>query len=239
MLLVDYREGSKELLDPLRRMGLPAETAELESGDIAFEGRGEGGASTLIGLEFKKLDELVGSMRTERLQGHQLLKMQQAYSFNYLLTEGELLYDAHGQLLHRAGRRDLRRMAGGMSVGELLQRLHVLQLRGGLNPIRSRTRQDTLQEIAALYRTWTDRDLDQHKSHIAIYQPPHLTPVSEFRGFVSRFDGISLRKSLAVENHFKGSLKRAINASREEWQKIEGIGPTIAQHVVNVIEGRK
>ena len=102
----------------------------------------------------------------------------------------------------------------------------------------ARTRTDTLTWIEALYRTWTDKDLDQHESHIAIYQPPTFAPVSEFRGFVSRFDGLGLRTSLTVEKHFKGNLRRAMNASREEWMKIEGVGPVLATHIQDVLEGR-
>ena len=237
MILVDYRAGSAELLEPLRKMGLPAESGDIPA-DIAFEGRGEKGAPVMVGIEFKKLGELVQSLRTQRLQGYQLLKMREHFQFCYLLVEGELRYDTNGQLLRRAGRRDFKRLPGAMEVTELLKRLCVLHLRGGLNFLGARTRVDSLHWISALYRTWTDCDLDQHKSHIAIYQAPTLAPVSEFRAFISRIDGISLRKSLTIEKHFGGSIRRAVNASKAEWMKVEGIGPLIAQHINDVMEGR-
>ena len=236
MLLVDYRVGSVELLEPLRKMGLPAESGDIPA-DIAFEGRGEKGAPVMVGIEFKKLGELVQSLRTQRLQGYQLLKMREHFQFCYLLVEGELRYDTKGQLLRRAGRRDFKRLPGAMEVTELLKRLCVLHLRGGLNILWARTRVDSLHWISALYRTWTDCDLDQHKSHIAIYQAPTLAPVSEFRAFISRIDGISLRKSLSIEKHFGGSIRRAVNASMAEWMQIDGIGPLIARHIQDVMEG--
>ena len=237
MLLVDFRAGSAELLEPLRKMGLPAESGDIPA-DIAFEGRGEKGAPVMIGIEFKKLGELVQSLRTQRLQGYQLLKMREHFQFCYLLVEGDLRYDTKGQLLRRAGRQDFKRLPGAMGVSELLKRLCVLQLCGGLHTIWALTRVDSLHWISALYRTWTDCDLDQHKSHIAIYQAPTLAPVSEFRAFISRIDGISLRKSLTIEKHFGGSIRRAVNASKAEWMKVEGIGPLIAQHINDVMEGR-
>ena len=236
MLLVDYRAGSDELREPLRKMGLPAESGDIPA-DIAFEGRGEKGAPVMVGIEFKKLGELVQSMRTQRLQGYQLLKMREHFQFCYLLVEGELRYDTKGQLLKRVGRQDFKRLSGAMGVSELLKRLCVLQLCGGLHTIWARTRVDSLHWISALYRTWTDCDLDQHKSHIAIYQAPTLAPVSEFRAFMSRIDGISLRKSLAIEKHFGGSIRRAVNAPKAEWLRIDGIGEILAMHVQRTLDG--
>ena len=237
MLLVDYRAGSDELLEPLRKMGLPAESGDIPA-DIAFEGRGEGGTPVMVGIEFKKLGELMQSLRTQRLQGHQLLKMREHFQFCYLLVEGELHYDKKGYLTKRAGRYKFVPLPGRMVVGELLKRLFVLHLCGGLNIVWAANRTITLSTLEALYHTWTDCDLDQHKSHIAIYQAPTLAPVSEFRAFISRIDGISLRKSLSIEKHFGGSIRRAVNAPMAEWMTIDGIGPLIAQHINDVMEGR-
>lgn len=237
MLLVDYREGSSDLLAPLQRMGLPAAMGDIPA-DLAWEGRGEKGAPVLVGVEFKKLAELVQSLRTERLQGHQLLKMRDNFQFCYLLIEGELHYDKTGRLLKRAGRRSFRPIPGGMAVSELFKRLFVLHLCGGLNVVCTRSRADSLQSLAALYRTWTDCDLDQHKSHIAIYQAPGLVPISEFRGIMTRIDGIGAKASLAIEKHFKANVRAAVNAPRTEWLKIDGIGDKLATHIIDVMEGR-
>lgn len=236
MLLVDYRVGSAELLKPLQALGLPAESGDIPA-DLAWEGRGEKGAPVMVGVEFKKLEELVQSLRTQRLQGHQLLKMRDNFQFCYLLIEGELHYDHTGRLTKRVGRQSFRPMPGGMVVSELLKRLSVLYLCGGLIVVRARTRTDSLQEIAALYRTWTDTDLDKHKSHIAIYQAPTLVPLSEFRGFVTRFDGLGLKTSKAVETHFGGKLRKAITATKEEWMKIDGVGEVLASHIQEVLNG--
>lgn len=227
MITVDYRQGSHELVEPLRAKGLEVyetETPEeMPFGDVAFEGRGEKGKRVQIGIEFKKLEELVGALRTERLQGHQAPGMQDAYDFRYLLIEGELTYDKRGRLLKRVGKRDFRPIAGGMGVGELMKRLFVLHLQWGLNPLWTKNRRDTLMTLEMLYRVWTDQDLDEHKSHLGIYQPPRIVPLSDFRQTVSSplFPGISVRKSLFVERTFKGSLRRAVNAAAKTWAEIE------------------
>lgn len=233
MLLVDDRAGSKELLKPLVAMGLPAILTSLPSADLAFEGRGESGRPVLIGIEYKKLGELVGSLRTQRLQGHQLEKMRDTYEFSYLLVEGEVLFDAKGRLQRRAGRRDFAPLPGGMGVSELYKRLHVLHLRGGLNVLWGHRVADGLQQIAALYRVWTDCNLDEHKSHIAVYSAPALVPLSGFRQSVvgMKLPHIGIKTSKAVEAYFGGSLRRALLAPEAEWAKIEGIGPKTARQI--------
>lgn len=232
-------------------MGLPAEEADLSVGapgpvaDLAFTGRGEGGKPVEIGVEFKKLSELIGSLRTERLQGEQLPSMRKHYDLCWLIIEGEQIFGPDGRLLRRTGRRLFRPLP--MSVGELRKRILVLHICWGLNPIFTQNRRDTLKWIEALYRTWTDTDQDQHKSHLGIYQPPTPEPVSEFRQIVIKhLPGIGFKASEAVEAKFKGSLKRAWNASAGEWASIEirdtvgktrKLGPVKAERIMQVIEG--
>lgn len=221
MIFVDGREGSKQLVKPLRECGLDVEETTLNSADIYFEGRGEKGAPVAIGIEYKHLSELVGSLRTNRLQGHQLLKMQEdGYDFKYLFVEGELLYNRRGQLLRRAGRRDFKPVAGHMTVGELLKRVYVLHLRGGLNPWWTQNQRATVKSIEALYHTWTDTDLDKHGSHIAIYTPPRIVPISDFREMICRLDGVGVRTSLAIERHVDGSLGRLLQVTAEELSEL-------------------
>lgn len=234
MIWLDSAVGSKQLAGPLQQMGLPVEVTQVP-GDIAFLGRGEGGAPVSIGIEYKKLGELVTALRTQRLQGHQAVKMQYAYDYNYLVYVGELLYDRQGYLMRRAGRRTFKRLPGSMTVSELFKRLFVLQLEVGLTPINVHSQPDSLKIIEALYHTWTDQNQDQHKSHIAIYQPAPLIPISQFRQTVATLPGIGVALSRRVEQHFEGKLLRAFDAPVSEWAKIEGIGVPTAERIINAI----
>lgn len=247
MIFVDRRDGSHELVAPLRKLGLPVEETTLESGDVMFEGRGLGGVSILIGIEHKKLGELVTALRTERLQGSQLLKMRGAdtpeeaprYDFAYLLIEGEVQIDAQGYLLKKGQYgRPPSRLGGSMTESELEKRLATLHRCGGLLPVWSSSQRRSCAIIAAWYRTFTDRDLDAHVSHIAIYRPPALMPISEFRTFVQSINGISFGTSKAIERAFGGSIRRAVNASMAEWRAIDGVGMKLAQHAQDVFNGR-
>lgn len=247
MLLVDNRAGSKELVAPLQKLGLDVEATHLDFGDVAFEGKGRKGKTVTIGIEFKVLPELVTALRTERLQGFQLPGMRDAYDYSYLLVEGELLYDKTGALQQRK-RFNPTPLPGRMTVGELLKRKHVLHLCGGLNPIFTMCRRDTLQEILALYRVWTDQALDRHKSHLAIYEAPPLLPISPERRTLKTLPHVGMRASLAVAQHFQNDLGRAFMAGVDEWAgieikddkgKVRRLGLRVAEDIVAYCRGTK
>lgn len=246
MIFVDDRAGSQELVVPLQKLGLPVEETHLDSADVMFEGRGVKGVPMLVGIEYKKLGELVQALRTERLQGHQLLKMRGAdtpdtsplYPFAYLLIEGVVTVDRQNYLM-KPGKygRPPKRLGGSMTENELEKRLATLHRCGGLLPVWSDCQRRTCAIIAAWYRTFTDRDLDQHVSHIAVYRPPSLVPLSEFRVFMQSIDGVSFVTSKAIEQYFGGKKARiadVVHASRAELLKIEGIGPVLATHLCEV-----
>lgn len=243
MILVDYREGSKDLIKPLQKRGLPVTEADLDAGDLAFVGRGEGGTPVSIGIEHKKVADLVQSIRTERLQGHQLGKMRAEYFMSYLFIEGELLYDERGRLLRRSRHGRPKVMPGSMGIGELLKRVYVLQLCGGLHPWWSATQRDTVLALEMLYRVWTDTDLDKHKSHIAVYQPPPPVPISQLRQTLCSLPGVKVAVSKAAEQTF-GSIRAAVNAPVKAWAALETrdargqtrrFGERHAQTVVNAL----
>lgn len=221
MIYVDPRGGSCELVQPLKALGLPVDDSTyLPAGDLAFEGRGVGGAPVLVGIEYKKLPDFIASARTERLQGIQLPGMVDALDNKWLFIEGELLFDSRGKLLKRT-HRGLRPLEGGMDVGELLKRVFVFHLSGGLTPWWTRNQGDTVVSVQMLYRTWTDKNLDQHRSHLGAYTAPTLVPVSDERAVFMRFPHVGFKASLAVERHFEGNVKRAVNAPAAEWAEIE------------------
>ena len=248
LLLVDRREGSHDLVKPLLAMGLLVEEVTLDFGDVAFTGRGNGGKPVEIGVEFKTLSELCSALRTERLTGHQLPGMRETFDYSWLLVEGELMFNAKGQLLRKSkfGARKPKLMEGGMGVSEFSKRLLGLHISGGLTPWMTRNRAETLQWIAALYRTWTDKDLDKHDSHIGIYTAPTLVPISDERQALCMYPGVGMAVSKAAMDKFK-SVRRASNGNLHEWAELttqdqkgnsRKFGEKSAQKVVDFLEGR-
>ena len=213
MLLVDERVGSHDLVTPLQALGLPASLTRLEFGDVAFVGKGVNGVDVLVGVELKKVGDLLDSLRSGRLAGHQLPGLQKMYQHTWLLVEGIW----H---INRAGRIGCGTMRGKpygrITIGELNKRLLTLQLLGGLHLWFTAGRPASLSFILALYRFWTDGNLDSHRSHITMYHPEPLKPVSQFQRTISTLPGLGWSLSLAAQKHF-GSLARAATAVAAEW----------------------
>lgn len=229
MLLIDAATGSNELADPLRRMGLPVEVTHLDYGDIVFSGRGEAGSKLYIGIEFKKVGEFVGSLRSKRFQGHQLLGLTKDFDRRYLLIEGEFHSDKQGRAVVFRGAGKPKPLPGAGNAVALEQEIINLSTRGGCYVKQTTTRNNTLRFIEAVYRYWTDKDLDEHKSHLAIYAPDLdrglLTPTSDFRRvLVVLLPGIGLSTSKAVEDRCtvngKASVRKMLSLSEQDWSEI-------------------
>lgn len=243
MILVDSRTGSAELAAPLKRLGFDVDTTMLEFGDVAFAGRGEHDAPVEIGIEFKKIDECLQSLRSGRLEGYQLPGLRKLYDWSWLLIEGDYRVDKDGLVCLKSRHRGWRPAHGKFTANEFEKRLLTLQLRGGLYVARSATRQDTLRTIGTLYRWWTDCALDAHSSHCTPYRPPAPVALSDFRETIRTLPQVGLRFSLAAQRQFK-SIRRAINAGPREWAALIALdennhtrrfGERNAQRVVDCI----
>lgn len=252
MIYVDQRIGSKDLEHPLRALGLPVELTHLEFADIAFHGRGEGDRPIAVGIELKKLGDLVSSLRTGRLSGHQvpgLVGPQGAYDYAWVLVEGQYAADATGRLVSPGrGARGHRwkPVPGGMNVAELEKRLLTLELCAGLHTRFCNSRPDTLRWLHALYRWWTDQSQDRHSSHLAVQTVASVVPLSPFRQAACHWPGIGVKTSKAVEARFDGSVLAAAQSSWEVWAAIEvkdakghvrRLGEPTARRIVQFLRG--
>lgn len=233
VILLDPRAGSCELLKPLKAAGLPVEESTLDFGDLAFLGRGEQGTPLFIGVEHKKLADLLQSMETGRLQGHQLLGMLTTFDRRYLVVEGEWDHDERGRVSVVRERGQRRPMRGAPPALALEQRLINLETRGGLPYKICANRRATVRFISALYRYWTDKDLDQHKSHLAMYCPDLdrgvFNPPTDFRKALSvLLPDVHTAVSRAIEEAVGGpttknrvKLQRLLAWSAEQWADLQ------------------
>lgn len=249
MIHVDYREGSKRFLDPLRKEGIPCKEVTLEFGDFAFIGRGVKGAEVSIGVEHKKLGDFVDSLKG-RLPGHQLPGLVTDYERPYLILEGEWHTAPDGAVCAFIKDTHRKRKVRGAPPGiEFEKRLLTLETRGGLRVRHTNTRKDSIRYLIALYRFWTDCDLDKHKSHLAMHAPDLDSalgiPVSPFRRAVAQLPGIGFVYSAAVEKRFGGSFRRMMLAPESEWAEIESkddkgkvrrFGPTRAKSIMEALK---
>jgi ERCC4-type nuclease len=240
MILVDRRVGSNDLLAPLKAAGFDAQLVELAFGDIAFEGKGPNGTTLNIGVELKVLGDLINSLRTGRLAGHQLPGLLKTYDHAWLLVEGQWRANAAGQVTTQKRRGVWAPVPGKMSASELDKQLLTLELCGGLHVAHTHTRADTVRFLGNLYRWWTDRALDSHTSHLALHVSPTVYAISPFRAAVCQWPGIGLKTSSAVERRFS-SIRHAAAAPVEEWAAIttgdRKLGKKTAERVVKFLRG--
>jgi ERCC4-type nuclease len=244
MLLVDPRIGSKDLLVPLQRFGVKAELAvpRLDYGDFAFVGRGISGAPILLSVELKETVDLITSLRSGRYEGHQLRGLLSTYDHTWLLTEGiwrgdpesgALQVFSQGWRLPRT--RGKKPMELTIQMREIESRLLTLGVRAGISLHHCSTRADTIRWLSVLYHWFTDKDMDEHRSHLSFAHPfmdrALLEEPSMCREMLAKLPGIGWERSRAAEEHFKGSVRGFVNASVEEWTQIPGIGKKTATKI--------
>lgn len=190
-LLVDTRGGSADLIPGLEAMGLPVCERTMRAGDLAFVGRGEGGDPVSIGIEHKKLPDLIDALNSGRLLGNQETKggqvprMVRTYDRTHLIVEGDWERAGDGRVSSWKGKGRRAVVKGSPHAIELRKRLLVVDLRWGTRVTYCKSRRDSLDTIYTLYRVWTDKDLDEHKSHLAVHAPDADSklkmPMSNFR----------------------------------------------------------
>lgn len=226
-LFVDPRAGSKDLIAPLLKLGLPVEAAMLDYGDVAFVSKDR----QPIGIEFKTLAECVTSLRDNRLVGHQLPGMlgeQGFYEVAWLLIEGEWKIDAEGELVtpkYRHGHAHWEPLPGRMMAEEFLKRMNTLIQVYGLNVWPSQNRGQTLAWIRAQYHWWKDGET-AHGSGVAVYHRPMgigFHAVSDSQRAVASYPGVGLKWGSAALKAF-GSVEGCATASAAAWAELEHNG---------------
>lgn len=249
MLLVDYRTGSVELVQYLKMIGVPLEITELPFGDFALLGRGASDEPIPIGVERKTIQDLVNSTMTGRFAAHQLpglLSPGCGFKDIWLLVEG--IYRPNPQtavleIPHGKGNwQPIQYGQKAFMYKELESLLVTLEVRGGLRVRQCRGKVETCLFLKALYLWWTDKSLEEHRSHLrfrsveadtALLTPPSLT-----RLWAKELPGVGWKRSGAVAGHFE-SPYAMVQASAKEWTKVDGIGKTLASRIYAAIRGIK
>ena len=251
MLILDDREVRINGLDRLlvRRYSLPLTVARLEYADISFEGSGPGNRPVLIGIERKRLSDLIQSMTDRRLAGHQLRGLWSAYSFCYLLIEscfrpsrdddGIEVFDGNWHPLFDYRRR-------GVSYQQVQAFISSLELISRLIVARTADVYETAAWLNAKYHWW-QKPWSQHHSQDQIYAPGPDTAQQPGRArfafaeagdvecVAARLPGVDM-KAWDVGRRFK-SVPELFAASESDWLSIPGIGPVTAQRIMAFLHG--
>jgi ERCC4-type nuclease len=240
-IIVDPRVGSKHMIEPLRRRVMcrvKLAKPMLNSGDVCFSGNGPTG-EVMIGIEIKKLRDFLGSMRSDRMAGDQIVKMSEDYAMVFVIVEGLWKPGPNDALMARRGKDwqplDLAAKesggGGGFKYGEMFKHMVSLNLRKNVMLLVSHSEDETATQIAHLY-AWFQRDWDAHNSTDPVKLQCEVTfaRVSLLRKMAAELPGIGWTRSKTVERAFI-SVQQMVNASVEQWESLDGIGAKTARRV--------
>lgn len=180
-LYIDDRTGSAELL-PMLPPAVRAKTriCRLDYGDAAWIGNGPTGP-VAVGVERKAIRDLVNSITSGRLSGHQMVGMQEAYQYIYLVVEGLWRTDPESGVLQVWGRESA--TVGGKAklgkpgwvplelgsqrfMGKMIDGFtNTLSIMAGARLWRTTTERDTALWIASLWNWW-QKPWGKHRGHV-------------------------------------------------------------------------
>lgn len=261
MISVDDRIGSIELvphlqdlapslIKPSSNIPIPRITAtRLLSGDICFDGIGKD-RFTSIGIERKRIRDMMNSIRTGRYAGSQLPDMLGMYHHNYLIIEGYYRCGMSGELEVLATHAESTSPnLGGkwipLTIGNQTFRYfeldHFISTLETHTPVRVRrtcTDIQTACDILSIY-THHQKPPEDHHAHEAMHQPQTYATIGKaglVRKVAACLYGIGWERSANVAVKFS-TVYDMVMAGPEEW-KMPGIGKTLAQRAFDQIRGK-
>lgn len=251
-LLVDRRVGSNDLFPQFEAMGLHTTLATLDYGDCAWTGIGlEGPVSCAV--EIKTVTDLLASMQSGRLAGHQLPGLVSNYDRVYLLIEGATRPDAEGGLEHYVqnrfwGNAKLGGQTRGFTYRAFEKFLTTVCERGNVSLRHTTSRAGTVQTVATLYQWWMD-GWEEHDSILALDRTTEIKLAEKVRqekgaGVSLLRSGPSFKRRIAAQlpkigvdksGMIAGGFKNAraiANATEKDLAKLPGIGKEMARQIV-------
>jgi ERCC4-type nuclease len=222
-IYLDDRAGSIELHPHLPKSRTTL--CRLDFGDVAFDGKGPEGTVS-IGIEYKKIPDLVDCMQSGRFAAHQLPGMAKTYDVFYLLIEGRFKarYDGILQWWHSDKKKWHMPFGGAKrrptTEHEFLSWVTTMEYQGGC------------------HLRWSN-DLKQSARVVNSSGPKYASlfnPIPLSRKIVSQIEGVGWEKSKALAEAFPTVFDLAI-ADEKDLTKVPGVGKKLAQSIMKQIRG--
>lgn len=236
MILVDDRIGSVELA-PL--LSVPNITCRMEFADFAWSGNGPDGPVD-VGIERKGIMDLLQSMTTGRLSGHQMIGLTNRYDWVYLLVEGIWRPDRHSGMLQRIGKSGKWAAAAQGSrrfmARDVYNFINTLSIMCGVIAVCTSNQWETAKWLDYNHGWWA-KDWHKHKSHLQFQKPvihAHLSKPGLTTKFFSQLNGIGWDKARKLGAAFP-TMADVFEA--DDWTIVDGIGPKLADSIVEQIWG--
>jgi ERCC4-type nuclease len=237
MILVDPRIGSRELLSTIRQQNVPAELADLAYGDCCFEGKWLG-RNISIGVERKRLHDMLHCIDDARYSAHQLPGMNMLYEKSILIVEGAWKPHEDGTLMEgfpNGSWGPCRYRSRPVLYAKLRRYLLSVSL-SGVTVTFSRNLLQTAIDVCEMYHYF------QKDKHTALLQTQKLNlpslngKPSLTKRWAAEIDDIGVELSDRAEQLFGTPIALA-EASVVDWQSLKGIGYPTASRIVKQIQG--
>lgn len=253
-ILIDPREGSKKFIKLFEED--ERDIVRLDGGDFAFTGNGPDDTTWLFGIEHKQISDLVACIQNNRFLGTQLPEMVKLYDVMFLVVEGYYKADPHtGRLVQSFGK------GNGYSYGisfsafdNYLTAVGTYSSLMGKPCIVKRTAniRESEQVIRDAYH-YFQKPWDEHK----IFGRPDFTklqsisedleilrvepgsenyPTKILRQSLLQIKGFSWRIAGLATDQF-GTLEKALQATRKDWEQVDGVGRTLAERAYHALHG--
>lgn len=239
MILLDRRVGSAELMPYFGPYDVEVVEGELEFGDMAWWGEHDN-KPLVIGVERKVIGDLINSMRSNRLSGHQLPGLLTTYDVVYLLVEGVWRPSKEG-VIEVPVKGGWRPMIQNVLYREVEHYLATLEHECGVNVIYTDSRYETAAWAVSRYKWWQKKKHDAHK---AIYVAPVEADNKRFRfskagpveTFASILPGVS-KKAYGFGKVFR-TIEEVVGADVKKLQEVEGVGAKGAKRIWEWVRGK-
>jgi len=245
VLKLDNRVGSGDLTTYFSAWKVPHQLTRLEFADVAFTGHGPGDMDLEVGIEIKKVRDVLACISDGRFAGHQLPGLVENYARVWLVIEGPYSVDyTSGLLVHRRGKRVQPIVLGTRQFmyRDLSNWITTIETKTPVRVRRTSSRVETARFCADLHSWWTNKTWNEHRSHLAFDEPlPDnglLTRPSLCRRVAKELPGIGWVKSGTVSGHFRTVLELAL-AEEKDWREIDGVGKGLASKIVSAIRTGK
>jgi len=247
---VDPRAGSQDLIEPLRKLGCTVREEYLPAGDIELIGID----GTVVGIEFKKIPDLLACIRNGRF-AEQLRAMKREYHVSWLLVEGRMRVGASGKLEYATAYNETHDLAkwreadGGYTYQEVQAWLMTMAQCGGALLASTSCLSESALWVRAAFYWWTFQAWEEHRAHKAWFEPPPLweNPYAEpplALRVASVLPGIGPERANAIvdvmgtEVEFPSALE-VVEAGTVALQRVPGIGKVVATKVWEGVRRRE
>lgn len=267
-ILISDATGSKDLADAIsQRPGHPdvelCSMRDMPYGDVVIPFNGPNDSVFVIGIEVKKLADVLQCIQNGRFAGHQLIGLTEPTTFDevILLIEGTWRMGPETGLLETFGwDRGSKKLqwksvsygARGWMFREFNRWLLSMQLVAGIQVMRAPNRAEVVQTLLDIHALG-EKEWSQHKS-VRVHNQTILDQL-RFRYApngrrMMRFDeptlvekvaaqltGVGVERAGAVAKRFK-SIREMVDADEKSWREIEGVGKKLSRTLREELNGK-